>query len=96
MNYSIGYYDGACMVYFKNGDVAYTLTPICLGPPNKDAALCTGCGREIPVARLEALPDTDTCVKCSEVQKYVGDSRYGETAIARTTEETRRLRLHYE
>lgn len=27
---------------------------------------CAGCGEEIPVARLELLPFTSTCVKCAE------------------------------
>lgn len=28
--------------------------------------LCKGCQREIPKARLEALPNTQPCVRCSE------------------------------
>lgn len=28
---------------------------------------CIDCGAEIPVERLEILPDTETCVKCSTV-----------------------------
>ena len=31
---------------------------------------CIGCDQEIPPARLEVLPDTQTCVKCSEVKPY--------------------------
>ena len=35
------------------------------------ATNCKICGEEIPAERLEALPDTDTCVKCSTpVQKH--------------------------
>lgn len=33
---------------------------------------CCKCGCEIPAMRLEALPDTTTCVKCSRVKSYVG------------------------
>jgi hypothetical protein len=32
--------------------------------------LCTYCGIEIPVARLEAIPETTTCVEHSSVQPY--------------------------
>lgn len=34
--------------------------------------LCKKCGKKIPKARLQALPDTTTCVKCSEVQAKMG------------------------
>jgi DnaK suppressor protein len=30
-----------------------------------DYGRCASCGAEIPAERLEALPDTDTCVACS-------------------------------
>ncbi len=30
---------------------------------------CSECDREIPQARLEILPDTETCVRCSKVKK---------------------------
>jgi hypothetical protein len=33
---------------------------------------CFKCKTNIPAERLEVLPDTHTCVKCSGVQKYVG------------------------
>jgi hypothetical protein len=33
---------------------------------------CFKCKTPISVERLEILPDTHTCVKCSGVQKYVG------------------------
>jgi hypothetical protein len=33
---------------------------------------CEVCGEEIPAGRLEALPDTRTCVKHSTVKGYVG------------------------
>ena len=32
--------------------------------------LCSVCKKEIPAARLEALPETTTCVNCSDVQPY--------------------------
>jgi len=34
--------------------------------------LCSVCNCEIPVERLEALPHTKTCVKCSTEPKNVG------------------------
>lgn len=33
---------------------------------------CYKCKTTIAAERLEVLPDTQTCVKCSGVQKYVG------------------------
>jgi hypothetical protein len=33
---------------------------------------CMKCDCEIPAVRLEALPDTTTCVGCSRVASYVG------------------------
>lgn len=33
---------------------------------------CVTCGRKIPAIRLAALPDTVTCVNCSEEQIKVG------------------------
>jgi hypothetical protein len=30
------------------------------------AQRCRRCGREIPQARLDAMPDTSVCVNCSE------------------------------
>jgi len=33
---------------------------------------CIKCNKEIPAERLEALPNTDTCVNCSSVKKYKG------------------------
>jgi|TARA_R110000803_G_scaffold156203_1_gene220766 RNA polymerase-binding transcription factor DksA len=29
--------------------------------------LCKGCGKEIHPMRIKALPDTSTCVKCSNI-----------------------------
>ena len=34
--------------------------------------LCDTCGQQIPAARLEALPNTTTCIKCSRVVTFVG------------------------
>lgn len=31
---------------------------------------CKVCNKEIPAARLEVLPETTTCVGCSEVKPY--------------------------
>lgn len=36
--------------------------------------ICTECGTEIPMERLEILPDTKTCVKCSSVKPYTEDT----------------------
>ncbi len=33
---------------------------------------CDVCGKNIPQARLSALPGTTTCVKCSDVQVPLG------------------------
>lgn len=33
---------------------------------------CMKCDCEIPAMRLEALPNTTTCVGCSRVSSYVG------------------------
>jgi len=38
---------------------------------------CEECGIEIPKERLEALPDTTTCVKHSNVKGKVGFMVYG-------------------
>ena len=38
---------------------------------------CAKCGCEIPALRLEALPNTTTCVGCSRVKSYVGLMDYG-------------------
>jgi hypothetical protein len=34
--------------------------------------ICDTCNEAIPHARIEALPDTTTCVKCSRVSRMVG------------------------
>lgn len=33
---------------------------------------CSECGKKIPQERLKALPNTETCVKCSQVKGVVG------------------------
>ena len=33
--------------------------------------LCISCKKEIPQERLEALPETETCVSCSEVGRKI-------------------------
>jgi hypothetical protein len=38
---------------------------------------CAKCGCEIPAMRLEALPNTTTCVGCSRVAGYVGFMDWG-------------------
>lgn len=38
---------------------------------------CIKCDCEIPAMRLEALPDTTTCVGCSCVASYVGFMDWG-------------------
>ena len=38
---------------------------------------CELCGAKIPSARLEILPETTTCVKCSETQPYSEDEVLG-------------------
>lgn len=42
-----------------------------------DIRNCHTCGKVIPAERLEALPDTLTCVDCSTVQKYKGFLVFG-------------------
>lgn len=38
---------------------------------------CNVCGKPIPPERVEAIPDTLTCVDCSTVQKYKGFLVFG-------------------
>ena len=38
---------------------------------------CRKCGTQIPAIRLEALPGTDVCVRCSDEPKRVGFMVYG-------------------
>jgi hypothetical protein len=63
---------------------------------------CHECGTKIPPARLEAMPDTDYCVKCADKhsEPVVGRMIYnhktaGEVFIARGKENIRRLEREY-
>jgi DnaK suppressor protein len=39
--------------------------------------VCEGCQKKIPVARLNALPFTTTCIHCQqEMERYGGDAGY--------------------
>ena len=44
---------------------------------------CVRCKTNIPVARIEVLPDTQTCVGCSGVQKYLGAMVYDHKTAGR-------------
>jgi len=44
---------------------------------------CARCKTLIPVVRLEVLPETQTCVGCSGVQKYVGAMVYDHKTAGR-------------
>jgi hypothetical protein len=39
-------------------------------PMKENKVLCKICGKEIHPLRLEILPNTKTCVKCSQIQPY--------------------------
>lgn len=59
---------------------------------------CFDCGENISEARLEALPDTEYCVNCSDKHTFKYQARMiyphktgGEIFIARTKEGARRL-----
>lgn len=54
---------------------------------------CNKCGKPIPKERLEALPHTTTCVKCSEEKGLVGiwDDASSETIMV-PKEEAERYR----
>jgi hypothetical protein len=40
------------------------------GKSLKKKVLCEFCGEEIPPERIEILPDTTTCVQCSQTKPY--------------------------
>jgi hypothetical protein len=44
---------------------------------------CARCKSMIPQSRLDILPDTQTCVGCSGVQKYVGAMVYDHKTAGR-------------
>lgn len=39
--------------------------------------ICAKCGNTIPRGRIEALPHTTTCVRCSDVKAFVGFMDWG-------------------
>ena len=41
---------------------------------------CCHCGKEIPELRLKYLPDTNTCVHCSETRPYSSEEVLGSEA----------------
>jgi len=43
----------------------------------KKKVRCEFCGEEIPPERLDILPDTTTCVKCSQTERYSEDEVLG-------------------
>lgn len=49
---------------------------------------CEICGAEIPHERLEILPETTTCVKCSEAKPY-SESEYLGFNVAKDQERNR-------
>jgi hypothetical protein len=56
---------------------------------------CSECGVEIPQERLEVLPDTETCVKCSKHDAVVGVMVWNEgtpTLIISSAEEAKELK----
>ena len=58
----------------------------------KKKVLCELCGSEIPPERLEVLPDTTTCVKCSQTKPYSQEEILG----LDVAEEQERNRLNVE
>ncbi len=63
---------------------------------------CFECGNEIAVARLNAMPDTEYCIKCADknAPPFVARMIYnhktaGEVFIAKGTENVRRLNNEY-
>lgn len=55
---------------------------------SRPKVFCEFCGAEIPPERLEILPDTTTCVRCSQTQPYSEGEVIG---LATTTEEENRI-----
>jgi len=43
----------------------------------KKIIFCEICGAKIPLERVKILPDTTTCVKCSQTEPYSRDSILG-------------------
>jgi hypothetical protein len=61
------------------------------------ATRCDGCGHFIPAERLEALPDTRTCVRCSTARPRVGmavfDCKTSPEIVVIPGDDTEALRL---
>lgn len=53
---------------------------------------CEICGKIIPAARLKVLPDTTTCVKCSQTEPYSREDVLG----LDVTDESERASLNIE
>lgn len=60
---------------------------------------CENCGQPIPRGRLEALPNTTTCVKCSMVKKKVAvtiwDDKTPDVLIVEADQAARFKELEY-
>ena len=63
---------------------------------------CFDCGCEIPLYRLEMMPDTDYCIKCSDknsepivARLIYSHKTAGEVFIAKGSENVRRLDREY-
>jgi len=58
---------------------------------------CKICGQQIPAERLEVLPDTETCVKHSNVKAKIGfavyDHKTAPTMVMIDPEDTEAVRL---
>ena len=54
----------------------------------KKKVVCEFCGKEIPSARLKILPDTTTCVKCSQTEPY-SESDILSSDISKSQEENK-------
>lgn len=59
---------------------------------------CSQCERPIPAERREALPETTTCVACSNVKKVVGLMEYGHKtggSLVMLPDDPEQIRLAY-
>jgi hypothetical protein len=57
-----------------------------------EARFCARCGHEIPAERIEALPDTRVCVKCSEA---MGGSEFEVTLVPENVGKSGSLKKNY-
>lgn len=69
----------------KNVSTSHS-NPEAFSPQKK--VFCEFCGAEIPPERLEILPNTTTCVQCSQTQPYSEAEVIG---LATTAEEENRI-----